>query len=307
MKKVFFSLFLWWFCLVFLAVFDLFPQEKKLHLVMCDVGEGDAILISYGYQQMLIDGGRDEAVLYCLNRHLPIGDRTIELVVATHPDADHIGGLTWVLESYRVLNLVTSQQIKQTDDFKQFWRLVQAKKTKGMRLIFPTVNQVLWIDRHLLAKVVSTSSSGSFSSLDNVRSTENILSDEIDKSIQKSNDYNNGSIVILFSFDRYVFLFTGDLEKEGELAIIHSGLLSKANVLKVGHHGSKSSSSMQFLGIIRPEISLIGVGKGNLYHHPSPQVVNRLLEVGSKVYRTDRDGEIEVVPEDDSLFVKLQK
>ncbi len=291
------------FLLVLSQVVITWP-DNKLHVVVCDVGQGDAILVTRGFYQVLIDGGRDDQVLRCLNHHLPIGDRTIELVVATHADADHIGGLSPVLSSFRVLKLMTNQQVKQTADFKQFWQLVQAEKERGMQLDFACVGQVVWLSNKLQLKVISTSGRAGINGVCVKDTTENTLSDKTLLTKSKDKNYNNGSIVLLLSFLEHRYLFTGDLEAEGELALIRSGLLSKINVLKVGHHGSKSSSSLPFLLTLRPEISLISVGKGNPYHHPSPLVINRLLEVGSKVYRTDLSGDIELI--DDGVFLKVQ-
>ena len=281
--------------------------DNRLHVITCDVGQGDAILISYRFQQMLIDGGRDEKVLDCLNHYMPMGDRTIEVVVATHADADHIAGLAQVLESFKVLKLISTQQGKQTDDFKRFWELVQVEKSTGMRLIYPQPQQVVWLVGPLSAKVVSTSGSRSIEPPLITTKTETRLSDVFTQNKKKTIDYNDGSIVVLLQFGEQLFLFTGDLEKTGELALIKTGLLRRVNVLKVGHHGSKSSSGRAFLGVLRPEITLISVGEANQYGHPSPQVIQRLLEVGANTYRTDQQGNIEVVADGSHLFVKTQK
>ena len=267
------------------------------------MGQGDAILVSYGYWQMLIDGGKDRRVLACLNRNLPFGDRTLEFVVATHADSDHVGGLALVLKTFRVQRLITTYQLRETDDFKQFWRLVQVKKSKGTRLTHSCGLESLWFDSRLSVKAWSTSGSGCLFNSSKPAKTESILWDKNNYFSKSDDNYNNGSIIIFIQFEHHSFLFTGDLEKEGELALINSGLLRKTNVLKVGHHGSKSSTSELFLATVRPEISLISVGKGNPYHHPSPLVIKRLLEVGSLIYRTDQEGEIKLISDGEALKV----
>jgi len=284
-------------------IFSRWP-DGRLHVIVCDVGQGDAILVSYGFQQMLIDGGRDEKILRCLDRHLPIGDRTIEIVVATHADADHIGGLVSVFKYFNVREIVTTNQGKKTTDFAEFWRLVQAKEKQGTRLIQPKQTVVLWQQRPLWVKTLPTSGSNQPKKTIKYSFSETRLSAHLAANSQQVVDYNNGSIVLLLQFGQRSFLFTGDLEKEGELSLIRRGLLKKVDVLKVGHHGSKSSSSQLFLAKIRPEISLISVGKNNHYGHPSPQVIDRLKQINSKIYRTDLVSTIEVSSDGQKLFVK---
>ncbi len=303
----------WWFALLLIPSFILVGliikrwPDQQLHVVVCDVGQGDGILISYGFQQVLIDGGRDEKILACLHNHLPFGDHTLEMVVATHADADHIGGLVSVFKSFNVEEIITTNQGKKTADFAEFWRLVQAKEKRGTRVIQPRRGEVLWQRPQLWLESLSTSGRIESKNQSKKQFSETILSAHLAVNGEKTVDYNNGSIVLLLQFGRCSFLFTGDLEKEGELSLLHQGLLRRIDVLKVGHHGSKSSSSQAFLAKIRPEISLISVGKNNHYGHPSPQVIARLHQIGAQIYRTDLVSTIEVSSDGQQLFVKTGK
>lgn len=292
-KRFFVLFFLIWFAwfprFYFLNVHTSFSHE----IVFCDVGQGDAILVLDGSFQMLLDGGPDASVLSCLYRYLPTGDDTIELVILSHPDADHFSGLTAVFDTFHVDQLWIQSIGKSSVEFYNFYQSVwRAINSSSLQVYAPYFGDYVCVSAHVCVRVLSD-----FRDFLPVNiyqqyvSFEN-LSDMLNKFVPLSYDYNNGSIVINLYFDHKLFLLTGDAEDSQELAIVNSGLLTKVDVLKAGHHGSKSSSSPQFLGIALPETVIISCGKNNSYGHPHKQTLSRLESLNSTVFRTDTMGDI---------------
>ena len=256
-------------------------RREELQIVFCDVGQGDAILLQLGRVQVLIDGGPDQEVLRCLGEYMPWLDREIELIVATHPDADHIGGLFDVISSYQVQYLVWTGESKETDDFKRLYELVQAKKEVGLVVMEAKNGQIFKLATAGFLKIICLF-------------TENTLQDAGQKEQNNNFSINDGSIALLLEYKQTKSLFMADIEAGGEQALISNGLLNNVDLLKVGHHGSKSATSLPLLLATQPEISIISVGKNNQYGHPSPEVVSRLEAIGTILMRTDQLGDIEL-------------
>ncbi len=261
-----------------------------LDIVFCDVGQGDAIVFSYQSTQVLVDGGRDEKVLTCLGKNLPFWDKKLEVVVATHPDADHIGGLTSVFEQYSSNLIITNGAEKQTTDFSDFKSSVSRKSQAKTTVLQLHQGDSLSIGHDITVSVLSPQELLSQNTDTQNSSTETQLWDKQPKSNSLDITSNNGSIVLLVEYKKYSMLLTGDLESEGELALLHHGLVTDVDILKVGHHGSKSSTSQPFLRKVRPEVSVISSGKNNAYHHPAPEIVQLLSQYHSQIYRTDEQG-----------------
>lgn len=233
-------------------------------VVFLDVGEGDAILISQGSYQVLIDGGRDgRDVLSRLGRHLPFWDRRIETIIATHPDADHIGGLVTLMKHYRVGHILTSGARSDTDIARLFEESAAQAAPDGRQEVFRGASLRLPRDGELLIEYPLAPVSG------------------------VPENTNESSVVIRFVYGRTSFLLTGDLP--GEEARLPDE--APATVLKVSHHGSKYSTSDAFLDLVRPEEAVISVGE-NRYGHPSPEVLERLSRRNIGTYRTDEAGDI---------------
>jgi competence protein ComEC len=273
--------------LVWLAVFSF--SDNNLHLVFCDVGQGDSILIKKGSNQILIDGGPDEKVLECLSRHLPFWDRTIEMVVLTHPQADHLTGLVSVMERYNINHFVINNIVNDTQLFWQFRDDLIKKKAEidnpkaGERIKIGQLQLlILWPKEELGTPLVWQKASQ-----ETLRSGE---AKTILTAATYSGDLNETSVVVKLSFGDFDALFTGDMGFDIENNI-NPGLIE---VLKVAHHGSKYSTSTQFLKKIRPQLAVISVGK-NRFGHPSPVIIKRLQSFGARVLRTDQNGQIEVV------------
>ncbi len=253
--------------LVWAAIFSL--PDKKLHLVFCDVGEGDAVLIYQGSTQVLIDGGPNQAVLNCLANHLPFWDREIEVVVATHPDADHITGLIDVIERYDVKQFVVNSVGKETAVYEEFKRVVLEEKAS---VYFPKEGDKIDLEVIRLSVLWP-------------ESQEKVLG-----AMTGEREVNETSVVLLLSYGDFDVLLPGDISSRVESLLD----LKDVEVLKVAHHGSKYSTSEEFLKESRPELAVISVGK-NRFDHPTEEVIDKLRELGIETLRTDEDGEIEVV------------
>jgi competence protein ComEC len=264
------------------------------HLVVCDIGQGDAILITSRFTQVLIDGGPDDQVLKCLGEYMPFWDRTLELVVATHGDKDHIGGLPAVLKSYEVSQLLQSDRHKESADFHDFQALVSSKKGQGMVVKTASVGQAFSLEKTSKLKILSPLAETQLSA---VEGAEHL----------KEKNYNDASIVLLWQVGRVKTLLTGDLESPGESALIARRVLLDIDILKVGHHGSKTSTTLAFLSQTRPEIALISCGKNNQYGHPHEQTLRNLEQVGVKILRTDQEGSLEIVIDGEKYWKKEKK
>lgn len=241
-------------------------NDQQIKVVFLSVGQGDAILIQSGRQQILIDGGREGATLLgALGRELPFYDRTIDVVIATHPDADHIGGFSTLLDRYTVGQFIETGalEINDTPDSALLRRALERTKTPrvvpgvaGTTLdLAPTGRLTLVYPRTL--------------------------------PLAPGTETNEGSIVARFDFGETSFLLTGDLPHEETVL----SEIAPVDVLKVAHHGSRSSTSDAWLDVVEPKEAVISVGK-NAYGHPTPEVLERLAQRGIKVRRTDQSGSV---------------
>lgn len=241
----------WWRIGVGIAILSLVfaltqLPDGKLHLVFCDVGQGDASLIVKGEFQMLIDTGpKNGGVMECLSNHVPFWDKRIEVFVNSHPQADHIGALSEVEKHYQ-------------------------------------------IDKKWLSGVAGDRIRYGSLEFDILGPTENA------RVLGASTDLNQLSVVVEMNYGKFRALFTGDIGEGEELALEEADLLKKLDVLKVAHHGSKYSSTAEFLSAVRPELAVISVGK-NGYGHPTGEALERLGAVGSRIWRTDKQGELEII------------
>ncbi len=273
-------------------------------VIFCDVGQGDATLIISGSTQVLIDGGRDQLVAECLEQYLPWWDRQLELVVATHADADHIGGLDQVLSSYRVLGVMITPWGKQTADFDRLYYLIQAKNTQEqMDVFFPQPGLEFIVDTSLALRVLSPQVPGVSNQAFSTIQPETQLWDVMAEHRISQVEHNDLSMGLFMTLEKVGFLLMADIEHDAELALLNDGLLPEVDILKVGHHGSKTSTTGELLHKTRPEHSVISAGKNNSYGHPAREVVQRLDAIGSKVWRTDWDGDVVVMIDNDGYQI----
>lgn len=259
--------------MVFLALTTAWSSSQpdgQLHVVFLNVGQGDAVFIQTpSGRQLLVDGGFYPSVLNDqLGRQMPFWDREIDLVVATHPDADHVSGLVGVFERYRVGRLIT----------------------EGSGLGASPV-----YDAVLLA------AEGGKTAVYPARAGETIhIDDGVDLHIlhpgdQRDESRNENSVSMRLVYGQFTLLLTGDAEEHGEQAMLQSGLPLQSLVFKAGHHGSRSSSTAPFLAAVQPRIAVISSGADNNFGHPHLEVLERLTAVGATILRTDQLGTIEFI------------
>ncbi len=280
--------------------------DDLLHIVFCDVGQGDAILIKSGFYQVLIDAGPDDKALTCLRKHIPSWDRQLEVVVATHLDHDHVGGLAAVLTNYQVQTLFLADT-DDSDSFKKMAKAIEQHQPSTMtiepgnsgqklrlgdsggEILFLAPSNSNWVHTSSnLDKIIKK-----YSATETMLSDKKAASDEEKTTIEE--DRNDRSIVLLLRLNHFSALLMADAPVQQELALIKKGLIKDIDLLKIGHHGSKTSTGSDFLEISQPEISAISCGLNNMYSHPSQQVLNRLQQQSVQTLRTDQLGEIELI------------
>jgi competence protein ComEC len=269
---------------VFFAFFALFYASiylsDSLELILCDVGQGDAILIQYRTHQLLIDAGPGEKVTECLQRYMPPLDLQIEMIVATHMDADHIGGFPGVIDRYKVHQIITSNSWKSTETSKRFSEAIKKHK---IPVIYPNAGEMIQSSPFQLKVIWPVAKNEK--KIDDPEKNE----EGLDKGIDSA---NANSVAIRLEFGGFSALFLGDLEIPQEEEMILSGDLDDVDLIKIGHHGSKNATSRELLENSQAKIALIGVGKKNRYGHPTPRVIQLLEEFGIKIHRTDLEGDI---------------
>jgi competence protein ComEC len=268
--------------LIWLAALQL--PDGRMRLVFLDVGQGDAIFItSPEGTQVLVDGGPTPTRLaWELGRQMPFWDRSLDLVVLTHPDADHMMGLVPLFERYRVERAAVSPQTL-SDDRTHHCREA-AEKAGAAITVIERGSQILM---------------GSTARLEVLHpSTEFPSGSESD---------NESSVVLRLVYGATSFLLSGDLQAGGEQALLASGQPLASQLLKVSHHGSGGATTGEFLTVVAPQLAVIQVGAGNRFGHPAPEVLDRLSVVGARVFRTDQHGTIEVISDGLRLEVRTAK
>ncbi|EPY6472269.1 ComEC/Rec2 family competence protein [Clostridium sporogenes] len=237
-------------------------NELKVHYI--DVGQGDSILVQTKDKNILIDSGTrkssDNLINYLKKQHI----KKLDYVIATHPHEDHIGGMPKVIDEFEISNFYAPKKTANTKIFKDM--ILQLKK-KNLKI-------------NVAKKGISLDLSND-SSLDFLAPVKD--------NYENTNDY---SAVIKITHGNTKFLFTGDAEKTSERDILNSNVDLSSNVLKVGHHGSHSSSSKEFLDKVNPKMTIISCGKNNDYGHPHKETMKELKKRNIEIYRTDIDGNI---------------
>lgn len=244
----------------------------KLTVHFIDVGQADSILIQQGEHSMLIDGGNNADAPLVKDYISKQGVKKIDVVVGTHAHEDHIGALDDVIDAFPVGKVYFPKQVATTKTYENF---VNSVKNKGLKFTLPKVGSTFNV-----GDAVCT-----------------ILAPNKD-SYEGGNDY---SIVIKLQYGNNSFLFTGDAETLGEKEILDKKLDVKADVLKVGHHGSKTSTSDGFLKAVAPKYAVISSETGNDYGHPHQVIMDRLNKAKIKIYRTDEQGTIKAVSDGNTI------
>lgn len=247
------------------------PPDGELQIVMLNIGQGDAIYIRTpsGYD-ILVDGGPDRTVIHELGTVMPPYDHTLDMVIASHPDADHIAGLAELTDSYRVDTYIHSGVVKETgfarelDNWGQQYGTHVLEAYRGWRL---QIEEGLWLDF--------------------IHPAPPNFHAEV----------NDDSVMFVLHYNEFTALFTGDAAVEVEEEIIEyygptASEILNVDLLKVGHHGSRTSTSQELLDMATPETALISVGWQNKFGHPHPEPMDRLEEMVPHIYRTDLQGRI---------------
>ncbi|MBI2029584.1 hypothetical protein HYT02_04165 [Candidatus Gottesmanbacteria bacterium] len=262
------------------VIFWFNPNDQKLVMYFCDVGQGDSIYIRFpNGDDMLVDGGPGNKVLDCLAESMPFYDRHINVVVLTHPQKDHLGGLVPVIQRYSLDYYVSTPVGNNTDSYKQLKKLIEDKGITvknlyaGSQIQFDTVLfKLFWPEKNWMATNVLGAST-------------------------TTSDLNDFSVMGILEYGNFQAVLTGDGDIRIQDNILNNHLIDNdiqdIEVLKVPHHGSKTAMTDQFLNKIKPKLAVIMVGK-NSYGHPSPEIIERLVKIGTQVKRTDIEGTIKI-------------
>lgn len=271
--------------------------DGKLHVVFCSVGQGDAIYMRLPDQtDILVDGGPNDRVISCLGRHMPFYDRTLDIVVLTHPQKDHLQGLIPVLHRYQVKNLVTVPVAHTTEGYKEFISLIFEKNvpvrpmTRGGRIRAGKVNlEILWPDREWLADTLAFDQPG----------WQKITADGLESKLHgfaTNLDLNMFSLYHHLKYGNFDLLLTGDGDQKVQEILKnldqYKSLPADIEVLKVPHHGSRTALTEEVIQILSPSLSVIQVGK-NQYGHPHKDTIENLQKQG-KIMTTEKQ-DIEIV------------
>ncbi len=251
--------------------------NENLEVHFIDVGQGDAILVDLGDTEILIDGGdKSPGVVAYLNNYV---DGALEVMVATHPHADHIGGLIAVLNTFEVEEIWHNGDTNTSKTYSDFMTAVQSENAEVH-----------------VAELHDTIEAGGLSLF-------------VHHPSRTFDSINNNSIVLHLAYGKTDFLFTGDAEKEAEGAMmaLSSVRIPEVEILKVGHHGSKTASSKDLLAITSPEIAIYMAKESNSYGHPHEETVQALNEIGADIYGTDIHGTIVIITDGETYTLELEK
>lgn len=271
---------------VFAGYFQ-FQPDFLMHVNFYDVGQGDAIFIqTYLGNQILVDGGPSDVVLGHLGKDMPFFDRTIDMLVLTHAHNDHVAGLVDVLKRYRVKHVLLPDVPFHSGVYDEFLKLIDDKQIdkvfvlSGQRIYFD--NSTVFDVYYPSGKVLGVTSNPNYQ--------------------LESDDLNDTSIVGKLSFGKNKILLPGDVGYNIERQLLPQFDLD-ADLLKVGHHGSRYSTSKEFLDEVTPEYAVIQVGKNN-YGHPTQEVLNNLTQAQSQIFRTDQDKTVKFIS--DGVLLKKE-
>lgn len=253
------------------------PTVGELEVHFIDVGQGDSILVDFGDIEILIDGGgKSPGITAYLNDYV---DGLLEVMVATHPHADHIGGLIAVLHAFQVEQIWHNGDTSTSQTYTQFMAAVQSE-----------------------AAEVNVGSRGDKISAGDL--TVTILNP-----VTLTGTTNNNSIVVTLSYGNVDFLFTGDAEQEAESAMLIAPdvPVPSVEILKVGHHGSRTASSLDFLAATSPEVAIYMAATGNRYGHPHEEAILNLNQVVAEIYGTDIHGTIIISTDGEAFTTQTEK
>ena len=275
-------------------VIDVVEEDPTLDITFLDIGQGDATFIEFpDGQQMLVDCAIDARIIEALGRVMPFYDRDIEYLVVTHPDLDHYGGCIDVLKRFDVEHIVYNGMEKSYDDlWQEFNAAIEAHIQKGKPYTL-TEEQFVWN--------ISTTT------INFLYPDHSILDDQNVPNVEKQTGANDTSIIIKLTYGDQDVLLTGDAEEDLEEYLISTyGDQLDVEILKAGHHGSKTSSIQEFVSSTSPVDAIFSAGKNNKFGHPSPRVLKRFERSSTTIWRTDVHGDILVSISTSTYFIVPQ-
>ncbi|QQG45006.1 MAG: MBL fold metallo-hydrolase [Candidatus Sungiibacteriota bacterium] len=255
---------------IWYAVFY-FEARQNLIVNFFDVGQGDAIFIEVpDGNQILIDGGPNDKILSRLGGVMPFWDRDIDLLVLTHPHADHLDGLLEVLKRYNIGQVLESGAEHSIPEYQE-WR--DLLRTKNVPVFVAQRGQKVKAGGAVFVVLAPFENYGG-------KTLKNI---------------HDATVILKMNYGSTTALFTGDAEKQLEYRLLWSNSDIKSDILKVGHHGSKTSTSEEFLKAVSPKFAVVQVGRKNRYGHPAQEVLDRIAGAGVALFRVDLDRDTEFV------------
>ncbi len=260
--------------------------DNKLHVVFCNAGQGDAIFIKTpSNAHILVDGGPDKSVLSCLSSHMPFWERTLDIVFLTHPHADHFLGLMDVVDRYIALSFDTERLGNKTQSFKGLSNIIAEKKIPRRAISEG--------DRYKLGDDISLDAEAPSQELLQRSSPNGMIGESSELA----------SLILKLTYKDFDVLLTGDAQSEA-LSEVVSQNYDSIEVLQVPHHGSRTGLNKEIIDDIAPKLAIISVGAKNRYGHPNREVLQMLAEKGISVLRTDQKGDIEIVSDGKTFWVK---
>lgn len=252
-------------------------QSQYLQVHFLDVGQGDSALIETpSGVQVLIDGGADATVLRKLSQEVSFFDRDLDMVVGTHPDKDHIGGLIDVLKRYKAHTILTTENKGDTGTSALYNKL---KKAEGAEVLNVRRGQKFVLD---------------------ASTTLRVLFPDSDPTEMET---NTSSIVLQLTYGSSTFMFTGDSPKNiEEYLVIVEGEKLQSDVLKLGHHGSRTSSSELYIDTVKPKFAIVSAGKNNKYGHPHVEVTDMLFNKQIPILETSKEGTITMLSDGQTVW-----
>ncbi|MFD3156031.1 ComEC/Rec2 family competence protein [Haloimpatiens sp. FM7330] len=253
------------------------PNILKIHYI--DVGQGDCILVQINNKNMLIDAGpaqnHSKIISYLKNQDI----KKIHYFITTHPHEDHIGGASYVIDNFCIEAFYAPKKISSTKTYK---KMISSLRKKKLKIHVAKAGVSLNLGKNTICEMLSPNNS-------------------------KYEDTNNYSPIMKLAYKNKNFIFTGDAEALSEQEVLSENYDISADVLKVGHHGSVSSTSIDFLKNVNPKIAVISCGKNNKYGHPHKETLSKLKGFNCKIYRTDLNGDILISSDGNNLKVKTSK
>lgn len=269
-------------------------EDSALRVIFFDVGQGDSILIDTPLgRQILVDAGPDNAILEKLDKYLAWNDKSIDVIVLTHPHADHLDGFIAVLKRYEIKEVWLTGVVHTSSVYLEFLNLIKEKNISAKTII-------------VCEKESSAGNCGNTMSIEDGMDITFLWPDS-DISQRRVDNLNNTSIVFRLVYGENSFLFTGDAEAEvlERIILLSAGEQIQSDVLKVAHHGSVDGLNKNFLDIIAPAYAVISVGRDNTYGHPSLRTVRYLERLGAEILRTDEHGDIIFTANKQKIFLTI--